>query len=105
MEPILVQTSFGEREDAMRIAKILLKKRLIACAQITGPGTSLYWWQGKIEYADELILVMKSSRACYAELEEIILEHHPYETPEILAVSVSQGNSAYLGWLAGELKS
>ncbi|MBC8208113.1 MAG: divalent-cation tolerance protein CutA [Desulfobulbaceae bacterium] len=104
MEPILVQTTFEQKEDAQTLATLLLEKRLIACAQIVGPVTSLYWWKKQIDQAEELILIMKSHQANYARLEQEIIQHHPYETPEIIVMPVVQGSNAYLSWLNNELK-
>ena len=104
MEAMIVQTTFGEKEEALALARLLLEQRLIACAQVVAGALSLYWWQGKIEQDNELILLMKTTADRYPELEKVILAEHPYETPEVLALPVSRGSRAYLDWLAGEVR-
>lgn len=103
-ECIQVITTVAVQEDADKLARLVLTKRLAACVQIT-PCRSLYHWQGAIEQDNELKLVMKSSVNLLPQLEQIILDHHPYDTPEILATPVQLCNSGYLDWLAGELKT
>ena len=102
-ECIQVITTVAVQEDADELARLVLTKRLAACVQIT-PCRSLYHWQGAIEQDNELKLVMKSSAELHPQLEKFILDHHPYDTPEILATPVQLCNRRYLDWLAGELK-
>lgn len=101
---IQVITTVAVQEDADKLARLVLEKRLAACIQIT-QCSSLYHWQGAIEQDNELKLIMKSSVNLYPQLEKFILDHHPYDTPEILATPVQFVNSGYLNWLAGELKA
>jgi periplasmic divalent cation tolerance protein len=93
------------KTDAQAIATAAVEKRLAACVQITGPITSTYWWQSKIETAEEWLCIIKSRQDLYAALEETILKIHPYDVPEILAVPVVAGYKNYLKWLDGELGS
>jgi periplasmic divalent cation tolerance protein len=72
-------------EVGERIAERLVAERLAACVQISGPITSTYHWKGKIEQEREYVCTAKTSRKNYPEIEKIILELHPYETPEIIA--------------------
>ncbi len=85
------------------MADLLLEARLIACAQITGPITSCYWWNGKIEKSTEYLLSMKSVEHLYQNLEREIMDKHPYETPEIIAVSITHASEDYLIWMQQEL--
>jgi periplasmic divalent cation tolerance protein len=103
-EPIQVLTTTASKEDAERIAQVLLERRLAACVQIDGPIISKYWWQQKIETSEEWRCLIKSRRDLYADLEAAIGEFHPYDVPEILAIPVLDGSAAYLGWLQTELK-
>lgn len=96
-------TTTARREDAESMARLLPEKRLAACVQVSGPVTSLYWWKGKIERAEEWYCLAKSERRLYRRLEATIRSAHPYETPEILAVPVLEGSEGYLAWLSGEL--
>ena len=96
---IQVFTTTGKKEDAVRIAKILLEKRLAGCIQIIGPVSSLYWWKGKMEESEEWLCIIKSEKSLYNELEKTIKDNHPYEVPEIIAVPIIMGNQDYLDWL------
>jgi len=102
-EPIIVSTALTERHDAERLARLLLEDKLIACAQILGPGQSLYWWQGKIEETPEIYLFLKTDRSLFKRVEQRIKAEHPYQVPEIVATPVIEGNSDYLAWMKGEL--
>jgi len=72
--------------------------------QIVGPITSTYWWKGSIETAEEWLCLIKTSQNLYADLEKVIKEMHPYETPEIIAIPILTGSSDYLQWLDNELR-
>jgi periplasmic divalent cation tolerance protein len=84
---------------AGRIAAALLERRLCACAQTLGPITSRYRWQGKIETAREVLLVVKTRRALFAAVERAVRELHPYEVPEIAALPLGPVHAPYLAWL------
>lgn len=101
---IQVFTTVEKKEDAEKIANIALEKRLAGCVQILGSIKSTYWWKGKIENADEYLCILKSKKSLYAELEKVIKDIHPYETPEIIAVSIVAGYEGYLKWLDEELE-
>ena len=101
---IQVITTTETKAGAQAIANTLVAKRLAGCAQIIGPITSTYWWEGQIETAEEWLCVIKSRRDLYEELEKAIRELHPYDVPEILAVPVAAGSKDYLEWLDGELR-
>lgn len=101
---IQVLTATASRDDAQRIATALVELRLAACVQVVGPIASTYWWQGRVEQAEEWLCLIKSRRALYDELEQAIRARHPYETPEIMAMSVIAGSPPYLHWLSQELR-
>jgi len=103
-EYIQVVTAIEKREDAEKIAKALVEKRLAAGVQILGPIVSTYWWKGTIERAEEWLCIIKSKKKLYEELEKSIKEIHPYETPEIFALPVVAGSKEYLKWLSNEVK-
>ena len=96
-------TTTQTKADAQAIANALVEKRLAACVQIVGPITSTYRWHGEIETAEEWLCLIKSREDLYEQLEQAILETHPYDVPEILAVPVVSGNKRYLEWLDSEL--
>ncbi len=101
---IQVMTTLGEREDADRIARLVVERRLAACAQVIGPVSSTYWWRGELESATEWLCLIKTERRLYDDIEAAIRSAHPYETPEIIAVPVEAGSDAYLAWLSGEVR-
>jgi periplasmic divalent cation tolerance protein len=101
---IQVFTTTEKKEDAEKIAKVLVEKRLAGCIQIVGPIVSTYWWKGNLETAGEWLCFIKSKKTLYDELEKAIKEVHPYEAPEIIAVPIISGSKDYLGWLNNELK-
>ena len=103
-EYIQILTTTEKREDAQKIAHILVQKRLAGCVQVIGSISSTYWWKNRIETAEEWLCLIKSERGLYEELEKTIKEIHPYETPEITAVPIVAGSKEYLGWLDQELK-
>ncbi len=102
-EIILVATTFETKQDAEKVASIVLEKRLAGCAQISGPATSIYWWQGTLEKAQEYILTLKSHPVVYEQLENALIDNHPYETPEIIATTTSHCSSDYKRWLDDQL--
>ena len=104
-EILLVITNLPDRESAQRIAHSLIENRAAACVNILADCTSLYRWQGKIETANEVPLLIKTTRSAYARTEELIRSQHPYELPEIIAVTVAAGLPAYLQWVVQETSS
>ena len=98
-EYIQVVTTMETKEDARRVANEVVGKRLAACAQVIGPITSTYWWEGIVEESEEWLLVLKTQKGLYEALEEAIRDMHFYEVPEILAIPVVAGNPDYLDWL------
>lgn len=92
----MVIVTVSNREEADKIASCLLDKRLIACVNIIGPVCSFYWWSGKIEKANERILLMKSRSDLFRRLVETVKSLHSYEVPEIIALPVINGYEAYL---------
>ena len=99
---LLVLTQCPDQETAERIAGSLVERRLAACVNILGPCRSVYRWQGEIERAEEIPLLIKTTRAGYPELEAAILALHPYQVPEIVALPLDQGLPAYLAWVQAE---
>jgi periplasmic divalent cation tolerance protein len=98
-ETIQVMTTTATKDDAQKIARGLVEGRLAACVQIVGPISSVYRWEGEIEEAEEYLCLVKTRRDAYPRVEAAIRETHPYDVPEILAMPVTAGSAAYLGWL------
>lgn len=88
-----------DKLTAEKIARLLVDSQLAACVNILPGITSIYTWQGKTESADEYLLLIKSSSQTYPALETAIRQHHPYELPEIIALSIAHGLPEYLHWI------
>jgi periplasmic divalent cation tolerance protein len=99
MDALIVITNAPDRTVAEKIAYALVERKLAACVNILGDCTSIYRWQGKIETAGEVPLLIKTRADIYAEVEAAIKSLHPYELPEILGVPVECGSSDYLAWV------
>jgi len=104
MDALVVLTTVATKEDAERLGRALVERKLAACAQILGPMTSIYRWKGAVQQEPEHLCLLKTRRERFAELEAAIRELHPYETPEIIALPVTAGSAAYLAWLEGETR-
>ena len=102
-DKIVVLSTCGSPEEADRIARALVSKRLAACVNILPGVKSIYRWKDGIEDATELLLVIKSSRALFDELRAEIEKVHSYEVAEVIAVQIVEGSEAYMEWLAHEL--
>jgi len=100
---VQVTTTVSTQPDAEKIARVLVERRLAACVQIAGPITSTYWWQGKIETAQEWMCIVKARADRFGALEAAVLEVHPYEVPELVAMPVTEIGQAYQKWLEEEL--
>jgi periplasmic divalent cation tolerance protein len=99
---LTVLTTTDSADKAEALARGVVEARLAACAQISGPVTSVYHWQRAIETSEEWQVLFKTTDACYAALEAHLLAAHDYETPEIIATPVVRGSAGYLAWLAAE---
>ena len=104
MDSLLVLTNLPDRASAEKLADVLVGRRLAACVNILAPCSSVYRWQGEIRHDEEHPLLVKTARDRYAELEATIRAHHPYELPEIIAVSLVHGLPAYLQWIESETR-
>jgi periplasmic divalent cation tolerance protein len=102
-EYIQVFTTTDTKENARQIAKRVVEKNLAACAQVIGPISSIFWWKNNINEEEEWLIIIKSKKNLYDDLEHAIMKVHKYEIPEILAVPVLAGAKSYLEWLDGEV--
>jgi len=100
---ILVVVTTSSKEEAEKIAAALLEKKLIACANIFGPVTSRFWWQGKIDQAEEHMIFMKTRRELFQQIANNVKRLHSYEVPEIIALSIVDGFKPYLEWINSSL--
>jgi periplasmic divalent cation tolerance protein len=89
----------ASKMEAETIVQRLLEAKLIACANIIGPVYSHFHWSGKMEKAEEYLILMKSRRDLFEKLSETVKALHSYEVPEILVLPVVEGSKAYMDWL------
>jgi periplasmic divalent cation tolerance protein len=99
---LVVITTVPDENLAVKLTESLLQQRLAACVHRLPAGQSTYWWQGKLESAAEITLLIKTTQLRYAELETAIRRLHSYDIAEIVALPVSDGLPAYLNWIRDE---
>ena len=103
LEKMIVLCSCADLDAARRIANAVVEARLAACASILPEVESVYRWREKIERANETLVLIKTTSACFAALQEKILALHSYDTPEIIALPIVAGLEKYLHWLAEQV--
>lgn len=96
---LLVLSTFPDAATARRIGRELVEQRCAACANILPQIESIYWWEKKVENANETMILFKTTADRYGALETTLKQLHPYEVPEIIAFSVAQGLPDYLCWV------
>jgi len=101
-DTLVVLTNMPDNDTARDLAGRLLEHRLAACINILAPCTSVFRWEDTLEDDSEVPMLIKTTTERYAALESLILEHHPYELPEIIAIPVAMGLPGYLSWVAAE---
>ena len=102
MEPLLVLTNVPDAASAKKIANALIESRAAACVNVLAECHSVYRWQGQVETAAEIPLMIKTTVANYPLVEQIVRAQHPYDVPELIAIPITHGLPAYLDWLATE---
>ncbi|MFF7634714.1 divalent-cation tolerance protein CutA [Kitasatospora sp. NPDC008050] len=100
---LTVLTTTDSAERAGELARAGVGARVAACAQIDGPITSVYWWEGALQAEQEWRVVYKLPADRFGELERIISSVHTYETPEIIATEITHGSAEYLRWITAEI--
>ncbi|OGS35425.1 MAG: hypothetical protein A2474_06670 [Elusimicrobia bacterium RIFOXYC2_FULL_34_12] len=103
MKYTIVFVTVPNKKEAKKIADIILKEKLVACVNIINKLESIYWWQGKIEKSNELLLIMKTKTSLSKELIKKIKSIHTYEVPEIIFLPITAGNPDYLKWIDDSL--
>ncbi|HEY2029088.1 MAG TPA: divalent-cation tolerance protein CutA [Myxococcales bacterium] len=103
-DALIVLTTLPNADSAAALAKTIVDERLAACANILPAVRSIYRWQDKVQDEPEVLVLFKTQRAHFDGLRSRILELHPYEVPEVLALPVEQGHAAYLEWLMRETR-
>lgn len=105
MSHLVVLCTCPDADTARGLADSLVAQRLAACVNILPAVSSVYMWKGQVEHEDEVLLLIKTGESHYSQLQAHILEHHPYELPEVIAVPVTQGLPGYLQWLDDVMES
>lgn len=99
----LVLSTCPDAETAEAIATALVEQRVAACVNVVPGLRSFYWWAGRVESDAEQLLIVKTHRSRYPEVERTIRARHPYELPEVVYVPIGAGLSEYLDWIAGSV--
>jgi periplasmic divalent cation tolerance protein len=102
---LIVLTNMPDAESAETLAGALVAERLAACVNILAPCRSVYRWQGAIEWADEVPLLIKTARDRYPALQQRLKALHPYDVPEILVCTPEAGWPAYTGWVIAQTRT
>lgn len=95
----IVLVTTPDAKTARKLARLALKARLVACANIIPSVESHYWWRGKLEHGSECLILFKTTAALLKQLETSILAEHPYDTPEFVVLPLTGGNKRYLNWV------
>ncbi|MBC7924716.1 MAG: divalent-cation tolerance protein CutA [Bryobacteraceae bacterium] len=103
-EPVVALSTTGSEEEALRIAYSLTENRLAACVNLVPGVRSVYRWKGKVEEAQEYLLIIKTRKGLMPEVEAAVRSLHSYEVPELITVPVTGGYDAYLNWLEQETR-
>ena len=99
----IVLSTAGSEDEARKIARHLVGKQLAACVNLVPQIESVYWWQGKVETNREWLLLIKTTAHRFPAVRDAIRELHSYDVPECIAISIEDGSSDYLNWLADAL--
>ncbi len=101
-ETRLIYVTAPSHDAALRLARVAVEERLAACANVLGPITAVYWWDGKVNQEGEVALLLKTRAALVEALTARLRELHPYECPCVVALAIDGGNPAFLSWIAAE---
>jgi len=102
-QPLVVLTTLGDADEARAFVRRLVDERLVACGTLLPGGVSIYRWEGAVTEESEVVVLLKTDTGRWAALCAAVRERHPYEVPELLALTVGRGLQPYLAWLAGEV--
>jgi len=97
--PIIVLVTTKNGREANKIATKLVEAKLIACANVIKGVHSIFRWKGKVDKANEALLIIKSKKSCFAKIVKAVKEVHSYDVPEIIALPIIDGNKDYLNWV------
>jgi periplasmic divalent cation tolerance protein len=97
-----VTTTLPDRISADQLAETLVAERLAACAQVLGPVSSTYRWEGRVEHSEEWYCTLKTTDQRLSALQQRVRELHPYQTPELIVLPITGGDAQYLDWVRSE---
>ena len=100
----IVLVTAPDLRAARKLARAALEERLAACANLVPGLESHYWWRGKLERSAETLIIFKTATRHLAALEKLVLQEHPYDTPEFVALPVGAGSERYLAWITASLQ-
>jgi|SRR5215470_11757090 len=104
-DKLLILTTVGSDSEARKIAQMLVERHLAACVNIIRKVQSVYRWEGKMESAEEYLLIAKTTREKEIEAQDAIRELHSYDLPECISIPIDGGSSEYLKWITDSLQS
>jgi len=102
-ENVVIYITAGTDEEAREVAEVLLEKRKAACVNILPKVSSIFWWQDKLDSAQEILLIVKTKASLVNEIVRLVREVHSYDVPEIIALPIVGGNRDYLEWIGKEV--
>ena len=102
-DKLLVLTTAASEDEARKIAHALVERKLAACVNIVPRIHSVYRWEGRIESAEELLLIIKTAKKCEDEVRTAIKKLHSYELPECISIGIDGGSEEYLQWVSGSV--
>jgi periplasmic divalent cation tolerance protein len=100
---IVIFVTTSSKPEAQKIADLLLSRRKAACVNIVPKVESSFWWQGKLDSAQESLLIIKTKTSLLSEIIDLVKTAHSYEVPEIIALPIIGGNEDYLKWIENEV--
>ncbi len=95
----IILSTFPDRESAEHCARLLVSLKLAACVNLLPGITSFYWWREQMQASNEFLLLIKAEKSFYSDIENTLLQHHPYELPEIVALPIDCALQKYLHWI------
>ena len=102
--PVIIYMTAASQDEAQSISKTLVEERLVACANILPAHSSLYWWEGKVESAQEVAVIFKSRAELFPQIEARIRALHSYDVPCIVSWPIEQGHAPFLQWIEAKKK-
>ncbi len=101
----VVLVTCSSAKESEKLARGILQERLAACVNAVGMVTSYFWWKGKIDRGEEVLLIIKTRRSAFAALKEYVKQHHSYEVPEVILLSIDEGHKPYLDWIGESMRA